>query len=146
MSDPERDPDTLPAEPPPPPGYIRHLDAVVALVGGWVALSGLALANLGEPGTWNNVLIGTAIFLAAGYNYYRRMNDLPVSVGAATFVGLLGLWLIVSPALLDVPAVAFWSTLVSGLFVAVASGVIAHVGRERRPVELGGEESRADRP
>ncbi|MWV40688.1 hypothetical protein [Natrialba sp. INN-245] len=109
------------------------VSAVVAAIGAWVALSVLVF-DVGEASLWNNVLVGAVILLAAGYNVYRLSNDIPLSVGVSTLVAVLGIWLIVSAALLGMLGSLFWSTLAAGLLVTGLSGYNAYEAREARTV------------
>jgi len=119
---------------------ISLLSAVIAIIGAWVALSVVALYDVSQAAFWNNVLVGTVVFAAAGYNYYRLANDIPLSVGVSGLVALLGVWLIIAPALFEMPAGAgltdspFWSTLGSGLLIAALAGYNAYDAREARSV------------
>lgn len=106
---------------------------LVAALGLWVAAS-LLLFDVAAASLWNNLLVGTVVFVAAGYNFYRVSNDIPLSTGIASLVALLGIWLIVSPALLEMTEGLFWSTLASGLLVAGLSGYNAYEAREARRV------------
>ncbi|WP_293030155.1 hypothetical protein [Natronococcus sp.] len=113
----------------------RHtpfVSAIVAALGAWVALSVL-IYDVGAAGLWNNVLVGGAVFVAGAYNYYRLVNDIPLSVGVGSLVAILGIWLIVAPALLEMVS-GFWSTLVSGLLIAGLAGYNAYEAREARTV------------
>lgn len=113
----------------------RHtpfISAIVAAIGAWVALSVL-IYDVGAAGLWNNVLVGGAVFVAGAYNYYRLVNDLPLSVGVGSLVAILGIWLIIAPALLGLTS-GFWSTLASGLLVAGLAGYNAYEAREARTV------------
>ena len=113
--------------------------AVIALIGAWVALSVL-LYDVSQAAFWNNVLVGAAVFLAAGYNYYRVNDDQGLSVGVSGLVALLGIWLIIAPALFEMSAGAgltdspFWSTLGSGVLVAALAGYNAYDAREAQRV------------
>ncbi len=82
--------------------------------------------DVGGASLWNNVLVGAVILLAAGYNVYRLSNDIPLSVGVSTLVAVLGIWLIVSAALLGMLGSLFWSTLAAGLLVTGLSGYNAY--------------------
>ncbi|TYL39149.1 hypothetical protein CV102_07630 [Natronococcus pandeyae] len=108
------------------------ISAIVAAIGVWVALSVL-IYDMGAAALWNNVLVGAVVLVAGGYNYYRLVNDAPLSVGVASLVALLGIWLIVAPALLEMVN-GFWSTLVSGLLIAALAGYNAYEAREARSV------------
>ncbi len=106
---------------------------LVAVLGAWVALSVLVFRSDGAPAS-NGVLVGLAVALAAGYNYYRATNDIPLSPAIASLVALLGIWLIVSAALLGMTGGLFWSTLVTGLLIAGLAGYNAYEAREARTV------------
>lgn len=109
------------------------LSIIVAALGVWVAVSVLFF-DTGEASLWNNLLVGAVVFVAAGYNVYRLSNDIPLSTGVASLVAILGVWLIVSPALLEMAELLFWSTLASGLLIAGLSGYNAYEAREARQV------------
>ncbi|RKD97950.1 SPW repeat protein [Halopiger aswanensis] len=109
------------------------ISAIVAVLGAWIALSVLVY-EVGEAATWNNVLVGIAVVAAAGYNYYRLHNDIPLSAGVASLVAVLGIWLIISAALLEMAGGLFWSTLATGLLIAGLAGYNAYEAREARTV------------
>ncbi|SEW09442.1 SPW repeat domain-containing protein [Natrinema salifodinae] len=109
------------------------ISLLVAVLGGWVAASVLVFDTAAAP-LWNNVLVGLVVLAAAGYNYYRLTNDVPLSTGIASLVAILGIWLIVSAALLEMTGGLFWSTLATGLLVAGLAGYNAYEAREARSV------------
>ncbi|OVE85757.1 SPW repeat protein [Natronolimnobius baerhuensis] len=109
------------------------VSALVAVLGAWVALSVL-LYEVSGATLGNNVLVGAVVFVAAGYNYYRLANDIPLSVGVASLVAVLGIWLIISAALFEMIGGMFWSTLVTGLLIAGLSGYNAYEAREARAI------------
>ncbi|WP_339102649.1 hypothetical protein [Haloterrigena salinisoli] len=119
---------------------ISVISGIIAVIGAWVALSVVVLYDVSGAAFWNNVLVGTVVFAAAAYNYYRLANDIPLSVGVSGLVALLGVWLIVAPALLEMEAglglseSPFWSTLASGLLIAALAGYNAYGAREARSV------------
>lgn len=104
------------------------------MVGAWVALSGLLLEGTPPAALWNNVAVGAAILVAAGYNYARLSGDKQLSVAIAALVALLGIWLVVAAPLLEMDGGAYWSTIASGLLVAGLAGYAAYEGREARAV------------
>ncbi|WIV67461.1 SPW repeat domain-containing protein [Natrialbaceae archaeon AArc-T1-2] len=114
------------------------ISGIAAILGAWVALSVL-IYDVGEATLWNNVLIGAVVFLAAGYNFYRLNNDIPLSVGVSALVAVLGIWLIVATAVFGMAAGAFWSTAISGLLIALLSGYNAYEAREAETVVTEGE-------
>lgn len=112
------------------------LSAIIAGLGIWVALSGLLLLDAGVTSTavTNNLLVGLVIALAAGYNYYRVRNDVPLSPVVASLVAILGLWLIVAAPALGMVGALFWSTFVAGLLVVGLSGWTVYSARDARTV------------
>lgn len=114
------------------------LSLFVVGLGAWVALSALLFET--EPAQlWNDGLVGLVVVAAAGYNYYRQTNDIPVSTGIASLIAVLGIWLIVSAALLGMSGALFWSTLAAGLLIAGIAGYNAYEAREARTVATGPE-------
>ncbi|MHC3437540.1 SPW repeat domain-containing protein [Natrialbaceae archaeon A-gly3] len=109
------------------------VSGIAAIVGAWAALSVL-IYDVGEATLWNNVLVGAVVFLAAGYNFYRMQNDIPLSLGVAGLVTLLGIWLIVAAALFGMTGGMFWSTIASGLLIAILAGYNTYEAREARQV------------
>ncbi|ARS91834.1 SPW repeat domain-containing protein [Natrarchaeobaculum aegyptiacum] len=109
------------------------VSAITAAVGLWVAIS-VFLLDAATASIWNNVLVGLLVLLAAGYNVYRLSNDVPLSIGVSTLVALLGIWLIVAAALLEMLGGLFWSTLASGLLIAGLAGYNAYEAREAQAV------------
>jgi len=109
------------------------ISLLVAALGVWVALSTVVLETVAAP-LWNNVLVGLVVGAAAGYNYYRLANDIPLSTAIASLVAILGIWLIVSAALLEMTGSVFWNTVASGLLVAGLAGYNAYEARDARTV------------
>ncbi|WP_458189912.1 SPW repeat domain-containing protein [Haladaptatus sp. NG-WS-4] len=110
---------------------LRWLSGFVSLVGAWIFISAFVYPAMSVTSYWNNLIIGGAIFLVAGYNYYRMMKGMSASIGSSSFVALLGLWMILVPFVMDV-GTAFWSDVVSGVVVAIVAGYNAYAGREAR--------------
>ncbi len=112
------------------------VSALIAAIGAWVALSVL-IFDVGGASLWNNVLVGAFVFLAAGYNAVRLRRDTPTSLGVASLVTMLGLWLILSAALFGMLGTLFWSTLGSGFLIAGLAGYNAYESHEIRAVATG---------
>ncbi|WP_227377048.1 SPW repeat domain-containing protein [Haladaptatus halobius] len=110
---------------------LRWLSGFVSLVGAWIFISAFVYPTMSVASYWNNLIIGAAIFLVAGYNYYRMSKGLSASVGSSSFVALLGLWMILVPFVMAVGE-AFWSDVISGVIVAVVAGYNAYAGRGTR--------------
>lgn len=109
----------------------RVASGIAALLGTWVVLSTLVY-GMGEAAFWNNALVGAAILLGAGYNYYREVTNSPPSLGVAGLVALLGIWLIVAAAVLELAGGAVRSTAVSGLLVVCLAGYTLYEARGAR--------------
>ncbi|WP_135829870.1 SPW repeat domain-containing protein [Halorussus halobius] len=111
-----------------------YISAAVALVGAWIVISAF-LYSPPAANFWNDVIVGAAIGIIAGYNALRTDDVEGINTGAAALVALLGLWMVVAPFLFEVLTDgAFWSDVVSGAIVAVLAGYNAYQGRgaERR--------------
>lgn len=106
-----------------------YVSALVALVGAWIVIS----AFLYEPPAanfWNDIIVGAAIGIIAGYNAFRADDVEGINTGAASLVALLGLWMVVAPFVFEVFADgAFWSDVVSGVLVAGLAGYNAYRAR-----------------
>ncbi|TYT61038.1 SPW repeat domain-containing protein [Natrialba swarupiae] len=120
----------------------KWLSGVVSLVGLWIAISPFVYEAAAEF-AWNNVAVGGAIFLLAGYNFYRIITAHPTSTSVMSLVALLALWILVSPFALEgqfamegleVAAEALvWSNVVSGLVGAVLAAYVAYAAGRRAP-------------
>jgi ABC-type nickel/cobalt efflux system permease component RcnA len=113
----------------------KLLAGFASLIGAWIAVSPFVYRNVAETGLgaggWNNLIVGAAIFLVAGTNFYRVQKGINVSKIAAALVALLGLWLIVGPlSSFSMDVGMFSSTLVSGLLVAAIGAYNAYKGRQ----------------
>ncbi|MDQ2051473.1 SPW repeat protein [Natronolimnohabitans sp. A-GB9] len=116
----------------------KWLSGIVSVIGLWIAISP-AIYEAAASITWNNVLVGGAIFLLAGYNYYRIVTDHPTSMGVMSLVALLALWTIAAPFAfegqlamegLEVAAEGLvWSNVISGILMAVLAGYVAYAAR-----------------
>ncbi|MFC4438532.1 MULTISPECIES: SPW repeat protein [Natrialbaceae] len=109
---------------------MQWLSALVALVGLWLVASPF-IFEATEAAVWNNTMVGTAIFLLAGYNFYRLSKDRLASVGIAALAALLGLWAVISPYVIEMGSDQLAaSTLSAGLIVAVLSIYNAYANRK----------------
>ncbi|MFC7079615.1 SPW repeat protein [Halorussus caseinilyticus] len=91
------------------------------------------LAARGE--LWNDIIVGAAIGVIAGYNAFKADDPGGINTGSASLVALLGLWMVIAPFVFEtVLEAAFWSDIVSGAIVAVLAGYNAYRSRgtERR--------------
>ena len=119
------------------PAGQKWLSGFVSLIGFWIAVSPTIYETAASI-TWNNTLVGGAIFLLAGYNYYRISNGSPTSTGVMSLVALLALWTVVAPFAfegriamsgLDVAQLGLVSSnVVSGILMAALAAYIAYAG------------------
>lgn len=109
---------------------MQWVSALVAVIGLWIIASPFVYEAT-DAASWNNTLVGTAIFLLAGYNFYRLSKDRLANVGAAALAALLGLWIAVSPYVMEMGSGALASsTTVSGLLVALISAYSVYSNRK----------------
>lgn len=120
----------------------KWLSGFVSLIGLWIAVSPFVYGPAASM-LWNNLLVGGAIFLLAGYNYYRLANGYVSSTGIMSLVALLALWIFVSQwaiggevAMSGLEAASTglsWSNVFSGLIAAGLSAYIAYTGGREVP-------------
>lgn len=113
---------------------MQWISAIVAIAGlGLVAYPFMFEAT--EAAIWNDTLVGTAIFLLSGYNFYRLTRDQLANVAVASLATLLGLWALVSPAVIEMGSNELaMATAAGGLITAVLSAYSAYAnGRADTP-------------
>lgn len=118
----------------------KWLSGIVSLIGLWIAASPFVY-EVSQSMRWNNVIVGLAIFLVAGYNFYRIVSDRPTSTGAMSLVVLLALWTMVSQfaiggefALAELGVASeglVWSNVVSGVIGALIAAYVAYAAGRR---------------
>ena len=108
---------------------VKWVSAIAALAGlGLVAYPFMFEAT--ETALWSDVLAGAAIFLLAGYNFVRLSRNRLASVGVASLAALLGLWALVSPAVIEMGSNELATTTAAGgLIVAALSAYNAYANR-----------------
>lgn len=137
MSDTPTDTDTAEARAAEAAGHDRFdadsmkwLSGIVSLVGLLLAVSPFVWA-VSEAAIGNNIVVGLAVFLLAGYNYYRMSKGYIGSISVAALVALLGLWTIIAPFLYPFDAeVLAWTTVAAGIVIALVSGYNAYESRQ----------------
>jgi hypothetical protein len=109
---------------------MKWVSGIVSLIGLWLAAAPYVY-EVGQVTLWNNLAVGIAILLLAGYNFYRMQKGMVASVATASLVALLGLWIAVSPFLLGVESFALLSSnVVLGLLAALLSGYNAYASQQ----------------
>lgn len=109
---------------------VKWVSALVAIAGLWIIASPFVYAAT-DTAVWNNTLVGTGIFLLAGYNFVRLSQDRLANVGVTALALLLGLWIAVSPFVMVMGSDALAnSTIVSGLVVVLLSAYNVYANRK----------------
>ncbi|MDF9745703.1 SPW repeat domain-containing protein [Natrinema salsiterrestre] len=109
---------------------MQWVSALAALIGLYLVASPFVFEAT-DAAIWNDTLVGTAIFLTAGYNFYRLSKDRLASVGVASLAVLLGLWALVSPSIIEMGSDELATgTAISGLIVAALSAYNAYANRK----------------
>lgn len=106
----------------------RWIGRFSALVGAWVFVSAFAFDMVGAH-FWNDLVVGAAIFVFAGYSTIQAGTSETGAAWASGLAGLLGLWMIATPFVYGAAA-SMWSSVVSGIVVAVLSGYNAYEASE----------------
>ncbi len=105
---------------------MQWVSALVALIGLYVVASPFIFEST-DAAAWNDTLVGTGIFLLAGYNFVRLSRDRLASVGVASLAVLLGLWLVAAPSVIDMGSDTLATgTAISGAVTAILSAYNAY--------------------
>ena len=116
----------------------RWIGGLSALVGAWVFVSTFVF-GLSSSHFWNNVVIGAAIVILAGYSAVQASESRGPNPWASGLAALLGLWMIVAPFVFQTAgSVVLWSDVLSGAVVAVLSGYNAYEERDALQSESAG--------
>ncbi|WP_222914476.1 SPW repeat protein [Natrinema sp. SYSU A 869] len=95
------------------------------LLGCWLITAPFVFAVAGIA-RWNDVLVGTAVAVVAGYNYASVRSRRPPSATGAGVVAVLGCWLVVAPFALGFEGPALWNDVVVGTVMASFGGYNAY--------------------
>ncbi|WP_339105972.1 SPW repeat protein [Haloterrigena salinisoli] len=91
------------------------------LLGCWLIAAPFVFAVTGVA-RWNDILVGTAVALVAGYNYASVRSRRSASATGAGLVAILGCWLVVAPFTLGLEGPALWSDIVAGTVMTSFGG------------------------
>lgn len=109
---------------------MQWVSAIVALAGLGLVAYPFMFESTGAA-LWNDAIVGTAIFLVASYNFVRLSQDRLASVAAASLATLLGLWALISPAVIEMGSSELATTTAAGgLIVAVLSAYNAYANKK----------------
>jgi hypothetical protein len=116
---------------------VKWVSGIVALIGLWIFASPFVY-DASNFSFWNDVFVGAAIFLIAGFTFYQLANGMFASVGVLSLVVLLGLWTIVAPFVVDFDTGALeLSNVAAGSAVAILAGYDAYANRTAREAGMG---------
>lgn len=116
---------------------MKWVSGIVSLIGLWILASPF-IYDASNFSFWNNVVVGAAIFLIAGYTFYQLSNGMYASVGVLSLVVLLGLWTIVAPYVVDFDTGAIeLSNIAAGSAVAILAGYEAYANRMAQEAGMG---------
>ncbi len=119
---------------------MKMLSGLAVLLGAWLVVSPFAF-DARDMAMWNNLIVGLAIIVLAGFNFYRLNESRLANTGVASLVALLGLWALVIPFVVDMGAAELlWGTAIAGLIVAIVAGYNAYANRQ---AGTGGRAARA---
>lgn len=90
--------------------------AATALLGLWLLIAPFVL---GAPvvDQWNDIIVGSGIVIAAGYNYSRKRELKMLDRRATAVNGMLGVWLLVAPFVFGVSNLLLWNDVIVGIGV-----------------------------
>jgi len=110
----------------------KWVSALVAGLGLWLAVSPIVY-GASEPMTALDVVVGTGIFLVAGYEVVRMLDGGVAGIGSAVLVVLFGQWAVLAPFVFPfepLPLVA--SNVAVGLLAAALAAYSAYELRRTR--------------
>ncbi|GAB3667022.1 SPW repeat domain-containing protein [Halopiger thermotolerans] len=97
------------------------------LLGCWLIVAAVAASGPGIA-RWNDVLVGGAVAVLAGYNYAGVRGRRSPSAAGAALVAVLGGWLVVAPFAFGLgrAAPALWNDVAVGTVIASFGGYNAY--------------------
>ena len=112
---------------------LKWVSGLAILLGLWIVLIPFAMTST-ETAIWNNVIVGAAIIILAGANFYRMTDGHLGNIGVSSLIALLGLWMLVVPFVFEMGSTdLLWSTAIAGLIIAALGGYNAYATRKATP-------------
>ena len=94
----------------------QWITVVNGVLGLWLIAAPFLVESLAIE-HWNDPLVGGAIVIVAGYNFYSERTQGSISQRAAAINGLLGGWLVVAPFVYGLSGIALWNNVCVGVIV-----------------------------
>lgn len=94
----------------------QWITVVNGVLGLWLIAAPFLVESLAIE-HWNDPLVGGAIVIVAGYNFYSERTQGSISQRAAAINGLLGGWLVVAPFVYGLSGIALWNNVCVGVVV-----------------------------
>ncbi|MFB6189539.1 MAG: SPW repeat protein [Halapricum sp.] len=115
----------------------RWIGGISALFGAWVFVSAFVFGMAGAH-FWNDLIVGAAIFVLAGYSATQADASETANSWTSGLAALLGLWVIATPFVYGAASAALWSSVISGIVVAVLSGYNMYEASESGDISTAG--------
>ena len=96
---------------------------IIFVSGIWLIFSPIVLGFLGTTAAYNEVIVGGLLMLLPAWHIIRRYRDHFVLL----LTGLLGVWLVVSAVMFDIPSKAVVNQIFVGVVVIGLTARIAYV-------------------
>lgn len=109
---------------------MKWISGLAVLLGLWLVITPFAMESTATA-MWNNVIVGAAIIILAGFNFYRMSNAQLGNIGVSALVALLGLWALIVPFVFEMGSNdLLWSTAIAGLIIAILGGYNLYATRK----------------
>ncbi|MFB6186622.1 MAG: SPW repeat protein [Halobacteriaceae archaeon] len=110
---------------------IKWTSGIAALGGIWAIIAPFIWMGVSSSMMWSNIIIGAAVFLLAGFSWYRKYTGESAHKVASWLAAIGGLWFIVAPFVFTgVPNNLMITNVIAGIIVAVLAGYTAYQGGE----------------
>ncbi|MFB6165904.1 MAG: SPW repeat protein [Haloarculaceae archaeon] len=111
---------------------VEWLAGINTILGAWLVAVPFVFADAVGLGTgfafWNYIVVGAAIVVLSGYDWWVADDDHPGNSWAAGGSAILGLWIFITPFVTaaGVSGLLLWNDVIVGGIVAVLAGYNAY--------------------